>query len=385
MGMLLQLPKPQLWQDFEEMCCDLWKSIWGDPNTQIHGRRGQKQNGVDILGRPAYSHKYHAVQCKGKDDNNLAILSPKEIDKECKEAQSIQPSIEEFIIASTANRDINHQKHCRELTQNHSYPFGVNVWSWEDISMEIQCRPEMLDRYYSSIKGHLVPSYEIAVDRYSSQDLIAAFLSRPNIKAYVSRDMLELLYPTIYELVDNAFAHGNAGCFRISFNNNELVLIDNGDPFDIHKLLEAGGQGGAKMLRYLVAELDPDISFEYQLNDKKENVTTFVFSNGVMLRPLKETIEITRDYSSKFGRKIGECSAKADYDSIPSYKKQIVINVVGDFGLGPSYADAYFNKFCGYLNEEQSVKVYLPEAARCVLDHVLPLKEKFPIDFVLRK
>ena len=69
-----QLLKPQIWEEFEELCCDLWKSIWGDPNTQMHGRRGQGQDGIDVIGKPAYSNHYHGVQCKGKDDNKLSQL-----------------------------------------------------------------------------------------------------------------------------------------------------------------------------------------------------------------------------------------------------------------------------------------------------------------------
>ena len=36
---------------FESLCLDLWKEIWQDASTQKHGRRGQRQDGVDIFGR----------------------------------------------------------------------------------------------------------------------------------------------------------------------------------------------------------------------------------------------------------------------------------------------------------------------------------------------
>lgn len=49
---------------FERLCRDLWASIWDDPNTQMHGRGGQEQAGVDIYGQPRTGSGYSAVQCK---------------------------------------------------------------------------------------------------------------------------------------------------------------------------------------------------------------------------------------------------------------------------------------------------------------------------------
>ncbi len=60
----LQIPPPSNWQDFENLCCDLWRAIWKDPNTQKNGRQGQSQNGVDIYGRPELREKWAGVQSK---------------------------------------------------------------------------------------------------------------------------------------------------------------------------------------------------------------------------------------------------------------------------------------------------------------------------------
>ena len=383
--MKIQIPKPDRWQDFEDLCCDLWKSIWGDPNAQLHGRRGQKQNGVDIIGRPAYSHHYHAVQCKGKDDNTMSTLNEAEIDKESTEAEGIQPPIEDFIVATTANRDTKLQDHCRKLTTNPKPPFSVGVWFWDDIATEIQCRPEILERRYRNLMGLIEPSNEFVIDRYSSQNKIAAFLSRPNIKDNISRDLLELLYPLIYELVDNTFGHGKAGYSKISFSENKLELRDNGNPFDIRQLIEKNGRGGTRELNFVLSELNKDVAIEYEYNEKKENITTFFFTPDVMQRPLTDSVEITVDYASCIGRLMGESLAKADYDSIPSYKKTIVINMVVPFGIGPSYGDSYFSTFCQYLTEGQSVTAYLPNSAKNLFGMLQPLEEKYPIKFVVRK
>ena len=45
------LNPPIYWQDFEDLCCDLWAKIWKDPDTQKYGRQVQSQHGVDICGK----------------------------------------------------------------------------------------------------------------------------------------------------------------------------------------------------------------------------------------------------------------------------------------------------------------------------------------------
>jgi hypothetical protein len=35
---------------FESLCLDLGKDIWQDPGAQKNGRRGRRQDGVDIFG-----------------------------------------------------------------------------------------------------------------------------------------------------------------------------------------------------------------------------------------------------------------------------------------------------------------------------------------------
>ena len=56
-----QIPPPKNWQDFESLCADLWTKIWKDPDTQMHGRQGQAQYGVDVYGRPNQGQEYAGV------------------------------------------------------------------------------------------------------------------------------------------------------------------------------------------------------------------------------------------------------------------------------------------------------------------------------------
>ena len=84
----LQIPPPANWQDFETLCCDLWRSIWKDSNTQKNWRWGQPQHAVDICGRPNQEDSWAGVQCKGKDNYTNKSLAEKEVRDEVEKAKS---------------------------------------------------------------------------------------------------------------------------------------------------------------------------------------------------------------------------------------------------------------------------------------------------------
>ena len=87
----VQLNPPSNWQDFERLCQGLWKEIWGDPNTQRHGRAGQSQAGVDVFGLPKGELKHAGVQCKGKDGRYGGQVTEDELKDEVNKAKSLGP------------------------------------------------------------------------------------------------------------------------------------------------------------------------------------------------------------------------------------------------------------------------------------------------------
>ncbi|MBK6607912.1 MAG: hypothetical protein IPG24_21140, partial [Leptospiraceae bacterium] len=56
--------KPSDDKEFENMVRDLFALHWKDDNTQIRGRSGQSQNGVDVYGYPNKSSALYGIQCK---------------------------------------------------------------------------------------------------------------------------------------------------------------------------------------------------------------------------------------------------------------------------------------------------------------------------------
>lgn len=378
-----QLPKPKNWQDFESICHELWRSIWGDRNAQKNGRQGQAQGGVDIYGYPTYALGLHAVQCKGKNDNYDSQLTQDEIDAECIKAKTFSPDVKNYIIATTGPRDTKLQKHCIELNANQTFPFPVSVWSWDDIEPEIAARENLLKSHYSNLKNVIEPSNEFIVDINSTQDKIAAFLTRPSIQNSLSQDLLNLIYPLLYEMIDNAFLHGHAGYCKIVINDNVISLIDNGSEYDTSLLHTQNGRQGVSAMKFVMSELGENFHVSYK-RDADNNVTSLIFCKDILKKPLYEILEVTFPDSLSFGREVAKRQAEYDFKGIPAYKKRIVINVVDKMTFGASFVAEYFAGICRLLNSDQSVVVYLP-ANTPYIDNVKEELKDFPIEFVLRK
>lgn len=127
------LPKPDNWQVFERAARVLIACVLDDPKTQVNGRSGQEQCGVDIYGYRSPGHIV-GVQCKQKHKNNVTV---KELRSEVDKAKKFRPRLSEFILITTAPRDQKIQECARTITDelaNTSHPFHVSVWGWEDIT-----------------------------------------------------------------------------------------------------------------------------------------------------------------------------------------------------------------------------------------------------------
>ncbi len=148
-----QVPAPRSWDAFEDLCHDLWRRVWNDPNTQKNGRRGQAQCGVDVYGRPGSGENYEGVQCKGKDRGFGSKLTLAELRAEVERAKDFTPKITHFIIATTAPNDAKLQKEARLISEAHRKLglFGVDVYGWDEVTSRIDDYPELKDKHFPEL------------------------------------------------------------------------------------------------------------------------------------------------------------------------------------------------------------------------------------------
>jgi hypothetical protein len=139
-----QLPPPENWQDFENLCCDLWRKEWGE--AQRWGTSGEEQHGVDIVNTASG----RAIQCKLKNQLRGARLKPEQVLEEIEKAKMFRPKLRELIFATTAPRNSKDQQTIAAIDaeQKKKRSFRVKLYAWDDIVPLLELHPEVKNRYY---------------------------------------------------------------------------------------------------------------------------------------------------------------------------------------------------------------------------------------------
>jgi hypothetical protein len=359
-----RLPIPKNWQDFESICHRLWSEIWNDPNAQKNGRQGQGQDGVDIYGTPIYSKELFGVQCKDKDGQLGSILTTQELTDECNKARSFVPEIASFTIATTAARDAKLQEKARQLTKAGSFPFDIQVWSWDDIQSEIVYRQSILDSYYNGLKLPDEGQSIMNLNRFSPKEQFYAYFSRSTVKNLLSSQIKEALISLGYELSDNAYLHGKATNFQISVEPGRIIFSDNGVQFNPLEQLDptkttATSNVGSFVLDTFIKQFQGVIEPKYNRSNEsgnEQNIIEFNLTNDFGGFEKKDFLELYVDWRLAAGRD----AARRLASSIPiTLEVKELIWTVTD-----SYALSFFNEFIlsilKRLDDNQNFLVYLP-------------------------
>ena len=180
--MQIQIPKPRNEQDFECLTKVLFQHILRDPGVKRHGRRGQKQFGVDITGlRDCSPKKIVGVQCKLKGDGK--DLTEAEIMKEVKKALRFRPPLSEYIIVTTAPTDGKLDRLALELSvpESADHPTGmrVSVWGWETLQEEINQHPEAIKAFDPSYSPWTNQIYEKFCEVFRNSNTISVPIQFP--------------------------------------------------------------------------------------------------------------------------------------------------------------------------------------------------------------
>lgn len=376
--MRINLKHPANWEDFEDLCFHLWKSIWGDHASHPNGRRGQRQNGVDIFGKPPFNELYTGIQCKGKNENYDKQLTIDEIDKECTNAKDFKPQLGAFVMATTSPRDTTLQEHCRQLNSQKTYDFEVDTWSWDDIEDEVQCRPDVMERFYPGIKEVELVN-EVRLSRITPSNKLHAFFSRPGLLDFLNRLHVNMLDNITYELATNAFEHGKATYFNISVEGTKIVYRDNGIEFDPQTLLETEiKRGGSITLKYI-----KDVfSFNYQYDG--ENVFELIYMDTGFTRETEENYSINLNVQDVFGRSQSQEMAFQEISKIPGNVRHVIIDIWGKSNPAISIVYSFFEILQKLLGPDQSVRVYLPDGLYYYKNLVEQFKEDSRIKFILK-
>ena len=352
--MKLNLPYPANWSDFQDLCFQLWKEMWGDPYAHHNGRNGQAQNGVDIWGINMFDRHYSGIQCKGKNGNYQSKLTTDEIDNECKKAVNFKPSLKSFIMATTSPRDVVVKQHCRNITEQNIYSFSVDTWAWDDIEDEVQCRPTIMERFYPDIKEASL-LHEIQIPVFATVDKLHAFFSRPGLFNSLNCLAINILKDLAYEIAINAFEHGRAGTFGIKVEKDRIIFTDDGIPFDYSRLLENEGNGGKATMEHAAGLFK--ITYRY---DEKNILELFMLEG---LEPSTNNLNYTISFNAKdiFGRNQAERLAIKELSKAPAQCEKIIVDICGQVNPAISCSYAVIDMLLQLKADSQKIVIYLPE------------------------
>ncbi|MBI3946894.1 MAG: hypothetical protein HY321_13305 [Armatimonadetes bacterium] len=137
-------PKPRSEDEFEDMAVDFLRIRWKDPYATRNGRRGQRQDGVDIVGHPPWLEaKAAGAQCKNTESLTLAKVTA-----EVERARSFAGGLGEFLLVTAADRDVALQAEVREHFTKHRVPFHVEVIFWPDIVSDLSSDEQLVAKHW---------------------------------------------------------------------------------------------------------------------------------------------------------------------------------------------------------------------------------------------
>lgn len=145
---------PRSWEQFEELCADVFQSAWRDPALVRYGRAGQRQDGVDIVGRNGALYPI-GLQCKKRSKWPVSKLTTKDIDAEIKEALNFQPALKAFYILTTAPVDAAMLDHVRKINEQHEEKklFEVVLLGWGEIVRRATLDPHVANKHFGPAGG----------------------------------------------------------------------------------------------------------------------------------------------------------------------------------------------------------------------------------------
>lgn len=152
--MVAEYAPPRDWDRFEELCADVFESVFGDPMLVRHGRGGQAQHGVDILARNGAVYPI-GLQCKKKAQWPVRKLTKSDVDAAIVEALKFKPALKEFWILTTAPDDEALQTHVAAVNQRHEAEglFRVAVLGWREILRRATKDSDVVDKHFGPAGG----------------------------------------------------------------------------------------------------------------------------------------------------------------------------------------------------------------------------------------
>lgn len=146
--MIYQLPIPKSPELFENITCDLLNALYNTTSFNLYGRRGQNQNGLDII---SYQ-KETVVQCKLRNLNlnnkKVKLNFINEIIKDINSILLLENLPSKIIIATTIENDTLIQDQLNTIMYKNNLSITIEYWSWDYICNNLFLFNNIVNKYY---------------------------------------------------------------------------------------------------------------------------------------------------------------------------------------------------------------------------------------------
>ncbi len=220
-----EISKPKDHQAFQRNCVLLFQAELDDPHAQEYGRNGQKQRGIDVLGRRDRNPDHHVgVQCR-------LIVSPLKQAKildDCRAALELEARLKEIIFATTAPDDTGATDAAlaveRQL-RSEGHELRVVIYGWGQLQILIARHPEAYAAFNPSALASTAP-LEVTLAP-SSMDQFAAVIAAKVVDLQQQNAVAPAPRETVPAgtAVEDPVLHARIDTYRDLFQNDQSPLV----------------------------------------------------------------------------------------------------------------------------------------------------------------
>jgi hypothetical protein len=252
-------------ESFEMLILDLFNDEFESCNFVLFGRKGQKQQGIDIYS----SHHKIAIQCKYKSEPSLIKreIIEQEILSEIEKLKYSNIEVKGFYFVTTFEHDNKLQLFCLEQQNQNEYEFEISYLGWSYIEKQLLSNLKLSKKYFKPyLFDNNVVFSDVLIDKENCawiQDLKYDYTFRCNREVDLSP----------YPLLD----------FRCINNSNDTVILNQINIRTFEIPLYCGDLTTPK-LPY-VGVLSPITSYRFLVDYDKTETQTFKLEDPIYVMP----------------------------------------------------------------------------------------------------
>ena len=165
---------------FELLCLELLRRKWDAPGLAQYGKRGQRQDGIDLIDLSGQS-PLRAAQCKLHEPHKTIL--PSEIEAEVEKAKGAQLKLEQYAILTTAKPSTQAQRKILEINHKHKEQglFLVQLLHWRELEDLLDEYADVREQFYGGLDAE--QAARMSVQLKGVQDSVQQAIASANSQA----------------------------------------------------------------------------------------------------------------------------------------------------------------------------------------------------------